>query len=211
MKLSDLNILDVGNTIQLVGAVYADGEKMLLCLFPEDRGVLMRGESESVVFYPSDTPGHEVEVHVLDMGPEDWQTFLRQTDILEVEILTKASDGTLAKAIIRKSQRQIDTNVQWKVFKRDGYRCRYCGNDDCPLTVDHLIQFEVGGPYTLQNLVSACRKCNKVRGNTDFPDWLRHPRYKDLSKRLTPEVRALNEALLGTLDTIPRVVNQRSR
>lgn len=190
-KLSDINILEVGNSILMTGAVFSAPDKHYLCFFPFDR--------EDLPFEP------------LEMDVEDWKKFVRQTDLLETEVLASAPDGTLAKVILRKSQRVIDSVIQWRVFKRDEYKCRYCGADGTPLTVDHLVLWEEGGPSIDENLISACKKCNKTRGNLQYADWLKHPRYKTTSAKLTPEVRAANEALLGTLAAIPRNVHTRTR
>lgn len=209
MKVQDIGLLKFGNTIQLAGAVYADDKRLYLAMFPEDRVVLATSGESVVHFRPGDPDEHGV--YVLDMNNEDWEGFLRQTDLMEVEALTQAKDGTITKAILRKSARQIEQGVSWRVFKRDGYACRYCGNDDTPLTVDHLVTWESLGPSTEANLVSACRKCNKTRGETPYGAWLLHPYYLEVSKKLTPEVRAANEALLVTLDKIPLRVNQKSR
>lgn len=210
MKLKDLNLLKVGDSIQMAGAVYAGEGKMYLCMFPEDGGAILDVEGNDCVEFVSKN-GERLIAETLDMDHEDWKEFLFQTDVMQTEILTKASDGTLAKAIVRKSQRQIDQNVSWKVFRRDGYKCRYCGADDVPLTVDHLVCWEAGGPSVEENLVSSCKKCNKIRSNTTYEEWLQHPHYKAQSKKLAPEVRAANEALVGTLTKVRKYVNVRSR
>ena len=190
-KFSDLPLHDIGNTIQLAGGVWSGNGKAYLCLLPDER--------------------NDVPIEVLEMTPDEWQAFLRQTDLLETEVLTKAADGTIAKAILRKSTRQIDQGTSWRVFKRDGYKCRYCGADDVPLTVDHLVRWEEGGPSTEANLLSSCRKCNKVRGDTSYADWLQHPRYKAVSAKLDAATRAANEAVQATLAAIPRVLHVKSR
>jgi 5-methylcytosine-specific restriction endonuclease McrA len=79
------------------------------------------------------------------------------------------------------------------------------------MSVDHLVLWEEGGPTIEVNLITACKKCNKVRGNTSYAEWLKHPRYKNVSAKLKPEVRAANEALLATLDAIPKMVSKRTR
>ena len=191
MKFTDLNLLAIGNTIQITGMIYSGEGKSFLCFLPGD--------------------SNDLPLEVLEMTPEEWQTFLRQTDVMEVEVLAKASDGTIAKAILRKSQRQIDTVVQWRVFKRDAYRCRYCGNDNTPLTVDHLVCWEDGGPSIEANLLASCKKCNKIRGNLSYADWLNHPRYVNVSQNLDPATKEANRAILATLDAIPRKVHARSR
>jgi 5-methylcytosine-specific restriction endonuclease McrA len=212
-KLSEIDILAVGNTIQMVGAIWANDEKIYLCMFPEDKGD-MPGKP---LFVPGgyEVPQEErqapIEVEVLNMDSGDWEKFLRQTDVLEAEVIARSSDGTLCKALLRKSQRQIAQAVSWNVFRRDKYACRYCGKDDVPLTVDHLVLWEDGGPSIEANLLSACRKCNKARGNTQYEQWLQHPRYREVSRGLTEEVRTANRHLVETLAGIPRNVHQMTR
>ena len=190
-KFTDLNLLDVGNTIQLAGAVWASKDKAYVCLLPDEHD--------------------DVPLEVLKMTPEEWHRFIRQTDLMETEVLAKAADGLLTKTILRKSNRQIDQRVSWEVFKRDNYRCRYCGKDDVPLTVDHLVRWEESGPSIAANLLSSCSKCNKARGNMSYEDWLQSPRYLQVSTRLDSATRAANEALVSTLASIPRVVHVKSR
>lgn len=193
MEFKDLDLETVGREVLLTGGVWSADGKVYVCLFPE------LGADE------------EYDLDVLHMTTEDWKLLIRQSDLMETEVLEKAKDGKLTKTIARKCQRQIEQGINWNVFRRDGYACRYCGNDQVPLTVDHLVLWEEGGPSIEENLVSACRKCNKVRGNTQYDEWLKHPRYLATSKDLTPEVRAANEAILGTLDRIPRFVTKRKK
>lgn len=193
IKLSDLNLLSFGNTIQIAGAIFQGEGKTFLAFFPED----------------ANNQDHVLDRLELDL--EDWNTLLRQIDLLETEILAKAANGTLTKVVIRKSQRQIEQGVSWKVFKRDGYSCRYCGRDDIPLTVDHLVCWESGGPNIVENLVSSCRKCNKTRGDLSYADWLNHSYYRKVASGLNPAEREANIQLLQTLDSIPLNVHKRSR
>lgn len=208
-RLSDINLHDIGNTITLAGGVWTGNGKAYLVMFPEDSGYVESLHGTPHLSRHLGGPGFDLEE--LDLSREDWDTFLRQTDVMETEILAKASDGTLAKVIVRKSQRQIAQNVSWRVFKRDGYACRYCGNDDTPLTVDHLVLWEAGGPSTVENLVSACRPCNKARGNTPYEEWLNHSFYIRVSQNLTPEGKRANQELLSVIPQIPRLIHKRSR
>ncbi len=188
--LQDINLLDIGNTIQMAGALYVGKGKAYLITFPEDQ--------EEVKGLPIDH---------LDLTHEDWKTFLRQTDFLDVQ----PASGSNEKALLRKSTRQIEQGVSWNVYRRDSYSCRYCGNDKIPLTVDHLVRWEEGGPSIEANLVASCRKCNKVRGDMSYGDWLKDAFYLRVSAKLKPEVRAANEALLPTLAAIPRKKHITSR
>lgn len=60
-------------------------------------------------------------------------------------------------------RRAIPKGVRFRVFERDGYRCRYCGlegSPDNPLHVDHVTAVANGGSNAEANLVTACRSCN---------------------------------------------------
>jgi 5-methylcytosine-specific restriction endonuclease McrA len=50
------------------------------------------------------------------------------------------------------------------IFKRDGYRCAYCGSSQ-HLTIDHVIPRSHGGEDAWENLVTACESCNRRKGN----------------------------------------------
>jgi hypothetical protein len=207
----DLN--KFGNTIQLVGAVWAGEGNAYVCLFPEDSGkvfVALDADGEHRA-HLSQEAGDALEVREMNMSPDEWQAFLRQTDIMETEILAKDKSGGLVKAIVRKSSRQIDQNVSWRVYRRDGYACRYCGKDDVPLTVDHLVRWEEGGPSIDANLLSSCRKCNRTRGDQHYDDWLRSGYYKKVSSGLTPRVLEANAAIAFTLESIPRKLHVHTR
>jgi hypothetical protein len=198
MKLNEINLYDVGNTIGLTGAVFGDDKVSYLCMFPDQE--------------------IQEKMATLEMDLEDWKKFLRQTDLVEVEVLQKTEYGKLAKAIMRKTQRLIEQRVSWAVYKRDGYRCRYCGRDDVPLTVDHLILWEEGGPSIEDNLVACCRKCNKTRGNTHLEDWLKHPYFERVSTGdggkcpgISPQEQEALKNLFPILDRIPRKHHLRER
>lgn len=192
VELKDLKLYDFGNTIQIGGVVYSGNGKNLICLLPNDADI-------------------NDEFGILDLGSEEWKTVLRQTDLMETELFEMAGDRKIVKALVRKTTRVIEQGLSWRVFKRDGYMCRYCAIEGIPMTVDHLVLWEMGGPTIEENLVTACRKCNKRRGNTLYEDWLESSYYKQVSQNLTEEVRDLNEGLLMTLGDIPLRKHTRSR
>ncbi len=51
------------------------------------------------------------------------------------------------------------------VFKRDRYACQYCGVQAKGLTIDHVLSRSRGGKTTWDNVVTACRPCNAVKGD----------------------------------------------
>lgn len=191
-SLDSFDIYELGHTIQLVGAIYADTEKAFLVLLPTES---LDGK----------------DVSQLPLTKEEWDRFLKQTDFLETEVITKSADGKVAKAILRKSQRQVDQGTQWRVWKRAGYRCEYCGRDDRPLTVDHLVTWETGGPTTEENLASACAPCNRARGKMEYSEWIESHFYRKVSAGLSAAQRQHNQAVVGRLGNIPRVIHKKSR
>lgn len=64
------------------------------------------------------------------------------------------------------SRKKISPMVRFEIFKRDGFRCRYCGHsgDDAVLVLDHLIAVARGGKTTVDNLVTSCTDCNLGKG-----------------------------------------------
>lgn len=50
------------------------------------------------------------------------------------------------------------------VFKRDAQECQYCGSKR-DLTLDHVLPKSKGGRSTWQNLVTACKRCNSLKGD----------------------------------------------
>lgn len=58
-----------------------------------------------------------------------------------------------------------------KIFRRDHFRCYYCGLDGRQdfgswliLTVDHIHPHAKGGGRSMDNLVTACQPCNLIKG-----------------------------------------------
>ncbi|MDR3673932.1 MAG: HNH endonuclease signature motif containing protein [Acidobacteriota bacterium] len=58
-----------------------------------------------------------------------------------------------------------------KIFKRDKFKCYYCGLDGLRdfeswliLTIDHVHPHSKGGQRSMDNLVTACQPCNLLKG-----------------------------------------------
>ena len=96
----------------------------------------------------------------------------------------------------------VPHELAMKVFKRDHFKCQYCGldakqrfEDWLIMTIDHVHPYARGGPRSLDNLVTACQPCNLIKGKRPFAtledakkyvtaareEWLQ--RYKDQMKR----------------------------
>lgn len=188
ISLSDIPLLDIGNEIQLYGSIYTGKGKVYLVPLPDEEA--------------SDLETLETRVLVMDQA--DTQKFLEQSDNVDIQ--------GVGKAILRKSTRRIDSMISWHVYARDGYVCRYCGRRG-PLTVDHVILWEDGGATVEDNLISSCRRCNKLRGNKGYEDWLASADYAAVSKNLGPSERIANHLvvqMLPKLRALPKN-NQKSR
>ncbi len=90
----------------------------------------------------------------------------------EVVALMEERWAAFAKARLREKGR-IAVGLRFEVFKRDGFRCRYCGrsvDDGVILHADHVIPESKGGPTTLDNLATACFDCNIGKSNKDLSE-----------------------------------------
>lgn len=58
------------------------------------------------------------------------------------------------------------------IFKRDDFRCVYCGYDNVKnLTIDHVIPTSKGGKNKWDNVVTACKSCNSEKADLDIEEW----------------------------------------
>jgi len=58
--------------------------------------------------------------------------------------------------------------VKKEIFRRDGYRCQYCGRRTSRLTIDHVVPRRLGGKHRWDNVVSACPSCNRKKGGKNL-------------------------------------------
>ena len=70
---------------------------------------------------------------------------------------------------VRMNYKSVELTRQ-NIFKRDGFQCQYCGDDD-DLTLDHVIPRANQGKSTWKNLVTACKKCNSEKGDTSIEEF----------------------------------------
>lgn len=186
ITLEQFDLLDVGNSVTMCGAMYAGNGHLYLVPFPD-----------------SSLQDMENPIQFLVMPSEDWERFLHQSDVQDVR--------TPNKAILRKSQRMIDRTIQWDVFRRDHFRCRYCGQER-PLTVDHVILWESGGASVSGNLISSCARCNRLRGNMEYDVWLNSEEYRKVSAQLDGWTIENNLMVARNLERLRSIVTkQRSR
>jgi len=71
----------------------------------------------------------------------------------------------------RTTPRCANVRLRYAVLTRDFCKCQVCGRSPATdpatrLHVDHKIPWSLGGPTTLENLVTLCEKCNLGKGNS---------------------------------------------
>jgi hypothetical protein len=64
----------------------------------------------------------------------------------------------------------LSKKLRFEVFKRDGFRCQYCGQH--PPTVileaDHVLPKSKGGSDDINNLVTSCFDCNRGKSANEL-------------------------------------------
>src|SRR5262249_38512055 len=66
-------------------------------------------------------------------------------------------------------RKSIAKSVRFEVFKRDKFKCQYCGKSspDILLVIDHIKPVAGGGTNEILNLITSCEPCNA--GKSDKP------------------------------------------
>lgn len=69
-------------------------------------------------------------------------------------------------------RKAISSRARFEVFKRDGFKCQYCGRSapEIVLRVDHIDPVSNGGENDLLNLVTACFDCNAGKSDKLLSD-----------------------------------------
>lgn len=109
--------------------------------------------------------------------PSPWQKLVRGAirDIIK-EVNSSQSDKKKSKKNQIKANPKkvrnhyISTSVRVDVFKRDNFRCVFCGatSRHTQLQVDHIIPVSKGGRNDLSNLQTLCWECNRGKSDRRF-------------------------------------------
>jgi hypothetical protein len=143
---------DVGSLLRINGLVVGCGEANAVLMLP--------GLRDSF----TDNPGV-----VLEPTIQEWSDFIQYSD----DPLVYVQEGN-AKVFHRKLRYAISGAVQQKIWRADEFQCVYCGAKmgDTLLTIDHFVPLELGGVNNQTNFVSACRACNKKKGDSTPEQWM---------------------------------------
>ena len=99
---------------------------------------------------------------------------------------------------LRKDVRRRKNGVKFSrfnVFTRDGFRCQYCGvrGKMSELTYDHVRPRSRGGRTTWENIVTACRPCNSLKGRRTADECGMFPMERPVRPKSLPPVPAVRD------------------
>lgn len=94
--------------------------------------------------------------------------------------------------------------VREYLLEKWGRKCAYCGVENVPLEIEHIIPKSRGGSNRVDNLALACRKCNVDKDNKTASEY-GFPKIQEQAKKSLKDPTAVNatrwkllEALKGT-------------
>jgi 5-methylcytosine-specific restriction endonuclease McrA len=69
-------------------------------------------------------------------------------------------------------RKPIGKKLRFEVFKRDSFKCQYCGRSapEVILHVDHIKPVKEGGTNDITNLITSCADCNLGKGAIKLDD-----------------------------------------
>lgn len=64
----------------------------------------------------------------------------------------------------------VSKKLRFEVFKRDGFKCQYCGSNPPAVTLeaDHIQPKSKGGGDEIDNLITSCFDCNRGKSNCEL-------------------------------------------
>lgn len=71
-----------------------------------------------------------------------------------------------------KTRKPISKRLRFEVFKRDSFKCQYCGSaaPEVLLVIDHIEPVVLQGTNEILNLITACVDCNSGKGARRLSD-----------------------------------------
>lgn len=78
----------------------------------------------------------------------------------------------MSKQLEKPKRKAIGDKLRFEVFKRDQFKCQYCGKaaPDVILHVDHINPVSKGGDNDILNLVTSCMDCNSGKSDRLLSD-----------------------------------------
>ena len=95
---------------------------------------------------------------------------LEEVGLIDAETL----NPSMRLVVNRDSMRPVESVwrvIHERIFRRDGYSCRYCGAVGVRLECDHVVPVARGGWHDDANLATACFDCNRSKRDKLLTEW----------------------------------------
>ncbi|TAN63846.1 HNH endonuclease [Paraclostridium sordellii 8483] len=100
----------------------------------------------------------------------------------------------LSKAYDELKRKRLTKEQRQDIYNQFGGRCAYCGDKITikQMQVDHIDPLRIGGKDDLENMICACRSCNKYKHTLSVEDFRVH--ISEITKRLMRDVATFRMA-----------------
>lgn len=88
----------------------------------------------------------------------------KQWEVRSPSIILQVSEHIRLTTANPQRHWQVPPVNRREVLKRDKHTCQYCGSSK-RLTLDHVIPHCQGGQHRWDNVVTACERCNQIKGD----------------------------------------------
>lgn len=126
------------------------------------------------IYYLNDgcLPSDQIIAEQLGCGVRKWRK-IKQYFLIYGYLYYK---GGLKLELVRdwnkpQTRPALPLNLRIFILERDNYTCVYCGTTEPPFEVDHVVPYSKNGGHTEENLVCACRRCNRSKGAKTLTEW----------------------------------------
>lgn len=117
------------------------------------------------------TPCPAAELPLMLGDIPDWREVI--DDLVASKVLRRLPDGAVLGRGVGRRPRPAGSvwrRLRAAVFERDNHRCVYCGSSE-KLECDHVLARSLGGTDDEENLVTACKECNRAKGALPIEQW----------------------------------------
>lgn len=81
--------------------------------------------------------------------------------------------------------------IRQYLLEKFGYKCVYCGAENVPLEVEHIVPSSRSGSNRVSNLTIACRKCNLEKGDRTASEY-GHPEVEAQARQSLKDAAVIN-------------------
>lgn len=149
-------------------------QKLLFIIGKEHKDKITRLITALQIDHPSDFAKyrHKDLMHIRGLG----ERFLLQLKLALLKMGYPYDNCDMEEILSRitalKEGNTTGLKLRFKILKRDGFRCHYCGKSphrdpNIVLHVDHIKPLSKGGTWDEKNLITACAECNMGKSNTE--------------------------------------------